>query len=161
MEKIPWRREWLPTPVFLPGEAHGHRSLVGYSLWGHKELNTTERLIHTFTLASRAEPLEQLRNHPETTLSLATQMYGPRPRAASVSPGSQLEMQSLRAATDPALEQAPQGIHAQGGDTVDLPHSPTCPHQQVQTKGWLVIITATNLYNGLTECQALDGTLSQ
>ena len=29
--KIPWRREWLPTPVFLPGEFHGQRSLVGYS----------------------------------------------------------------------------------------------------------------------------------
>ena len=29
--KIPWRREWQPTPVFLPGEAHGQRSLVGYS----------------------------------------------------------------------------------------------------------------------------------
>lgn len=69
-------------------------------------------------------------------------------------------MQSLRAATDPALEQAPQGIRAQGGETVDLQHSPTCPHQQVQTKGWLVII-ATNTHNGLTECQALDGTLSQ
>ena len=40
--KIPWRRKWQPTPVFLPGEFHGQRSLVGYSLWGHKELNTTE-----------------------------------------------------------------------------------------------------------------------
>ena len=34
--KTPWRREWLPTPVFLPGEWHGWRNLVGYSLWGHK-----------------------------------------------------------------------------------------------------------------------------
>ena len=32
--KIPWRREWLPTPLFLPGEFHGQRSLVGYSPWG-------------------------------------------------------------------------------------------------------------------------------
>ena len=32
--KMPWRREWLPTPVFLPGEFHGWRSLVGYSPWG-------------------------------------------------------------------------------------------------------------------------------
>ena len=31
VKKIPWRREWLPTPVFLPGELHGQRSLVGYS----------------------------------------------------------------------------------------------------------------------------------
>ena len=42
--KIPWRRAWQPTPVFLPRESHGQRSLVGYSPWGHKELNTTERL---------------------------------------------------------------------------------------------------------------------
>ena len=34
--KIPWRREWQPTPTFLPGESHGQRSLVGYSPWGHK-----------------------------------------------------------------------------------------------------------------------------
>ena len=40
--KIPWRRAWQPTVVFLPGESHGPRSLVGYSPWGHKELDTTE-----------------------------------------------------------------------------------------------------------------------
>ena len=34
--KIPWRRKWQPTPVFLPGESHG-RNLVGYSAWGRKE----------------------------------------------------------------------------------------------------------------------------
>ena len=32
--KIPWRREWLPTPVFLPAESHGQMSLVGYTPWG-------------------------------------------------------------------------------------------------------------------------------
>ena len=40
--KILWRRASQPTPVFLPGESHGQRSLVGYSLWGHKESDTTE-----------------------------------------------------------------------------------------------------------------------
>ena len=44
---IPWRREWQPTPVFLPGEFHGQRNLEGYSPWGHKELDTTEQLTHT------------------------------------------------------------------------------------------------------------------
>ena len=34
--KIPWRRAWQPTPVCLPGEPHGQRSLVGYSPWGHR-----------------------------------------------------------------------------------------------------------------------------
>ena len=38
----PWRREWQPTLVFLPGELHGWRSLEGYSPWGHKESDTTE-----------------------------------------------------------------------------------------------------------------------
>ena len=37
-----WRRKWQPTPVFLPGESHGQRSLVGCSPWGHIELDTTE-----------------------------------------------------------------------------------------------------------------------
>ena len=40
----PWRRKWQSTPVFLPGKFHGQRSLVGYTPWGHKEPDTTERL---------------------------------------------------------------------------------------------------------------------
>ena len=44
VQKIPWRREWLPTPVFLPGEFHGQRSLVGYSPWDCKESDMTEGL---------------------------------------------------------------------------------------------------------------------
>ena len=40
--KIPWRRAWQPTPVFLPGESLGERSLVGYSPYGHKESDVTE-----------------------------------------------------------------------------------------------------------------------
>ena len=42
--KIPWGRHQLPTPVFLPGEFHEHRSLPGYRPWGCKELNMTEQL---------------------------------------------------------------------------------------------------------------------
>ena len=42
--KFPWRRRWQPTPVFLPGEFHGQRSLVTYSLRGCKESDTTEQL---------------------------------------------------------------------------------------------------------------------
>ena len=40
--KIPWRRAQQPTPVFLPGEFHGQRSMVGYSSWCCKELDMTE-----------------------------------------------------------------------------------------------------------------------
>jgi len=43
-QEDPWKRAWLPTPVFLPGESHGQRSLVGYSPWGHKELDMNEQL---------------------------------------------------------------------------------------------------------------------
>ena len=49
----PWSREWLPTLVFLAGEFHGQRSLVGYSPWGRKESDMTERFHFTslhFTL---------------------------------------------------------------------------------------------------------------
>ena len=44
VRKIPWRREWLSTPVLLPGEFHGQRSLEGYSPCGHKESDITELL---------------------------------------------------------------------------------------------------------------------
>ena len=38
--KIPWRRAWQPTPVSLPGDSHGQRSLLGYSLWGYRKSDT-------------------------------------------------------------------------------------------------------------------------
>ena len=41
---IPWKWERLPSPVFLPGKSQGQRRLVGYSPWGHKELDRTEGL---------------------------------------------------------------------------------------------------------------------
>ena len=44
-QEDPWRRECLPTPVFLPGEFHRQRSLAGYSSWGHKETDTTYQPI--------------------------------------------------------------------------------------------------------------------
>ena len=53
--KIPWRREWQPTPVFLPRESHGQRRVVGYSPWGHK------RVRHNSTCwVSIKPPLEHL-----------------------------------------------------------------------------------------------------
>ena len=44
-----WRRNWKCAPVFLPGEFHRQRSLVGYSLWSCKESGITEQLTHTDT----------------------------------------------------------------------------------------------------------------
>ena len=46
VRKIPWRREWQSTPVFLPGKSHRQRSLAGYSPWGRKKSDTTKRLTH-------------------------------------------------------------------------------------------------------------------
>ena len=46
--RFPWRRKWQSTPVILPGKSHGQRSLVGYSPWGRKESDMTERLHFHF-----------------------------------------------------------------------------------------------------------------
>ena len=43
----PWRKAWQPTPVFLPEESHGLRSLAEYSPWGNKKSDIIKRLIHT------------------------------------------------------------------------------------------------------------------
>ena len=50
--KIPWRRKWQSTPALLAGKSHGQRSLIGYSPWGRKELDTTERFHFPFTFLS-------------------------------------------------------------------------------------------------------------
>ena len=47
--RFPWRREWQPSPVLLPDEFHGKRSLAGCSLWSHKESDTTEWLNNSST----------------------------------------------------------------------------------------------------------------
>ena len=51
VRKIPWRRKWQPTPVFLPRKSHWQRILAGYSPWGHKELDTTEQLTVSLILS--------------------------------------------------------------------------------------------------------------
>ena len=47
--KIPWRRAWQTTLVFLPGRFHGQRSLLGYSQWDHREMAVRRLLTHTDT----------------------------------------------------------------------------------------------------------------
>ena len=47
-----WRRKWQPTTIFLPGESHGQRSLMGYSPWGCKESDMTERACVLLELTS-------------------------------------------------------------------------------------------------------------
>ena len=74
VRKIPWRREWQPTPVFLPGEFQGQKSLAGYSPWGCKELDITEQL----TLFSFVYILHKvfLEFHAEATSPLNTLSVG-------------------------------------------------------------------------------------
>ena len=48
IRKVPWRRKWQPTPVFLLENARDKRSLTGYSPWGPKELDMTEQLFHFY-----------------------------------------------------------------------------------------------------------------
>ena len=57
VKKIPWRRDWLPTPVILPGESHGQSSLVGRIVHGVSESGTTERPTLSFiSHLGRAQP---------------------------------------------------------------------------------------------------------
>ena len=67
-EKIPWRRAWQPTQVFLPGESHKQRSLVGYSPQSHKESDTTKVTQHStvtvlafYCCCNKFPPLQQLK----------------------------------------------------------------------------------------------------
>ena len=59
VKKIPWRREWQPTPVFLPGKSHGQRCLVGYSPWARKESDRTERLSFFFFLYNNKNQVKE------------------------------------------------------------------------------------------------------
>ena len=72
--KIPWRRAWQPTPVFLPGESHEERSLAGYSPWGRKSV------VHN--LAAKQQSSEEgcfLKRHQI--------IYPPSPVSRGPSPG--------------------------------------------------------------------------
>ena len=66
--KIPWRKKWQPTSVFLPGESHGWRSLVGCGPWGHKESDTTERLTHIHIITKQSSSKNQV-PHPNFWLT--------------------------------------------------------------------------------------------
>ena len=68
-----WRRKWQPTPVFLPGESQGQRSLVGCRLWGRTELDTTEAtwqqgesfLVTSYSIADAYSPSDLELQHQE------------------------------------------------------------------------------------------------
>ena len=72
-QEDPVRREWLPTPVFLPEESHGQRILAGYSPWGRKESDTTEQLsAHTHTYSVKTVNLpacEKVETTPDRSIT--------------------------------------------------------------------------------------------
>ena len=70
VRKVPWRRKWQPTAVFLPGKFHGQRSLAGYSPWDRKESDTTERLTHCSHVNNRV-------------LNLGSALWNPLPHGLS------------------------------------------------------------------------------
>ena len=78
VRKISWSKKWQPIPVFLPGRYHGHRSLAGYSIWGHKQSDMTEWLnTHTHT---------HTHTHTESSWwSLGAMMWLPEPFQIRVS----------------------------------------------------------------------------
>ena len=65
VRKIPRRRNWQPTPVLLPEKFHGRRTLIGYSLWGRKESDRTERLHFHFQFFTK-HPAQWMKYHDES-----------------------------------------------------------------------------------------------
>ena len=119
--KIPWRRAWQPTPVFLPGESHGQRSLVGCSPWGRKELHTAER---------QAQRIEQYR----TLCAVSTPPRGcpeEPPIQALARPASRLPARRVRTGQAPgrsrALAQAGAGWARGGGNSGHRPYLDSRP----------------------------------
>ena len=55
VRKIPWRRKWQPTPLYLPGNFHGQRSLAGYSPWGHTHAGTLRNELHENELIAQSQ----------------------------------------------------------------------------------------------------------
>ena len=71
-----WRRQWQPTLVLLPGNSHGRRSLVGYSPWGRKESDMTERLHFHFHVSTTQWQLLILLKREQCTKGKVTERFG-------------------------------------------------------------------------------------
>ena len=66
VRKIPWRREWQSTPIFLPGKFHGQRSMAGFRPWGQKESDTTEQLSTHMSIRLREQLSHAHHTHTHT-----------------------------------------------------------------------------------------------
>ena len=131
--KIPWRRKWQPTPVFLPGEAHGQRSLAGYSPQGHKESDTTEETEHKHTFRHsqarflRKEGLSRPLHLCKCWSSYQEFPSSSLPHPSSPHPGLALSP-SLTPCPTPRSFSHPD-LHGAGNDCVQLSLHPIWTHQ--------------------------------
>ena len=83
ISKLLSRKDWPPTPLFLPGGSHGQRSLVDYSPWGHKELDRIEKLTHTRAHThTQTHTQTHARTHTHTHARMHTQTHAQRERHA-------------------------------------------------------------------------------
>ena len=91
VRKILWGRKWQPTPVFLPGESHGQRSLMGYSLWGLRVGHNWSDLAHidwhACSLSSRRKSHSPGSSNPQMTFNSSASLHW-APRLLSVSNNS-------------------------------------------------------------------------
>ena len=90
--KIPWRRKWQPTPIFLPGKFHGWRSLAGYSPWRCKKLDTTERTcpIHNSTTERQ---INQFKNEQKIWIDISPKIQNGQQIYEKILPSDTREMQ--------------------------------------------------------------------
>ena len=76
VRKIPWRRKWQPTPVFLPGKSHGQKSLAGYGPWGHKESDmTSNKHFHFFFIFIHTHTHTHTHIHTQTHTHINIYIY--------------------------------------------------------------------------------------
>ena len=126
--RSPWRRKWQPTPVFMPEESHGQRSLIGYSPWGHKESDMTERLHFHLT------PLQVGATHlPKVAGQTALENQGLIGQRASQEclfchrrPAQQITLWGITYSTHHHTHTL-TGTHTYGAARVHVPASPTDP----------------------------------
>ena len=90
VRKISWKRAWQPTPVFLPGESHGQRSLVGFGPWRHKESDTlkwlsTWKMFYIYIWQGDQLSLSNRNGHPSRTLGIPNQQTQCRSRICQIS----------------------------------------------------------------------------
>ena len=146
IQKIPWRRQWLPHPVFLPREFYGQRSLVGYSPWGHKELDTIEQL--TFMSHSRAKHVflpHRVTHHPITLRGLPPSCAGPSLPTAVGGPFSRRHLCSPEPWLQPCLQSlsVPASLNHMGRETVHMQGTQVPPRvwqwTETPAKMWTLI----------------------